>query len=223
VRRFVHLSTVYPYGIPEHKSVDESHPRNPHTFKGRMRKEQEELVLAADGIGGMRTTIVRPPDFYGPNAELSYVRAIFDAALKGGRANVIGPIDIPHEFIFIPDLAETLVALSQKQEAYGQPWNVAGPGLISTRRFAGLVFAAVHKQPRLRVAGKTMLRVLGLTNPFLREIVELHYLWTTPVQLDDTRLRKLLPNLHKTPYAEGIVATIDAMRSPVAMNRVVMD
>ena len=34
----------------------------------------------------MRTTILRPPDFYGPASELSYVRSIFDAALKGGRA-----------------------------------------------------------------------------------------------------------------------------------------
>ncbi len=213
VQRFVHLSTVYPYGKPEHDFVNETHPRNPHAFKGRMRKKQEDLVLAADGENGMRTTILRPPNFYGPNSELSYVRAIFDAALNGGRANVIGPIDEPHEFIFIPDLAKTLVALSERTEAYGQAWNVAGPGLISTRRFAELVFAAVGQQPRLRVAGKTMLRVLGLFNPFLREVVEMHYLWTTPVKLDDSRLRRLLPNLHKTSYSDGIQATIEAMRA----------
>ena len=58
-----------------------------------------------------------------------------------------------------------------------------------------------------------MLRVLGLFNPFLREVVEMQYLWTTPVKLDDTRLRQLLPNLHKTPYTEGIRRTVDAMRT----------
>ena len=51
---------------------------------------------------------------------MSYVGAIFDATLKGGTANVIGPIDTSHEFIFIPDLAETLIALSEKEEAYGK-------------------------------------------------------------------------------------------------------
>jgi nucleoside-diphosphate-sugar epimerase len=75
----------------------------------------------------MRTTILRPPDFYGPDSELSYVRAIFDAALKGGTANVIGPIDTPHEFIFVPALAETLIALSEREEAYGKARNVAVP------------------------------------------------------------------------------------------------
>jgi nucleoside-diphosphate-sugar epimerase len=41
VRHFVHLSTVYPYGVPQQEFVSESHPRNPEAFKGRMRKEQE--------------------------------------------------------------------------------------------------------------------------------------------------------------------------------------
>ena len=216
VRRFVHLSTVYPYGKPERDPVDESHPRKPQTFKGKMRKEQEDLVLAADGRNGMRTTILRPPDFYGPTSELSYARAIFDAALHGGTANVIGPIDTPHEFIFVPDLAATLPALSEKEEAYGQAWNVAGPGLITTRRFAELVFAAVGTRPRLRVASKLILRLMGLFNPFLREVVEMHYLWTTPVALDDSRLRRLLPNLRKTSYEDGIHATLEAMRNNTA-------
>jgi nucleoside-diphosphate-sugar epimerase len=213
VKRFIHVSTVYPFGIPHAEFVNESHPRNPLAFKGKMRKEQEDLVLAADQRDGMRTTILRPPDFYGPSAELSYTRSIFDAAVKGGTANVIGPVDTPHEFIFVPDLAEALVALSDKPEAYGQAWNVAGPGLITTRQFADLAFGAVHQKPRIRVAGKFVLRVMGLFNPLMREGVEVHYLWTTPVKLDDSRLRKLLPNLKKTPYAEGSETTIKAMKA----------
>jgi nucleoside-diphosphate-sugar epimerase len=213
VRRFVHLSTVYPYGRPERDRIDESHPRNPHTFKGRMRKEQEDLVMAADSRSAMRTIVLRPPDFYGPAAELSYVRSIFDAALKGGKANVIGPIDTPHEFIFVPDLAATVLTLSGKDEAYGQAWNVGGPGLITTRRFGELVFAAAGKRPQLRVADKMTLRILGLFNPFLREVAEMHYLWTTPVALDDSRLRRLLPDMQKTSYEDGIRETLRSLRA----------
>jgi len=212
VRRFVHVSTVYPYGVPRTELVSESHPREPKAFKGRMRKEQEDIVFAADGPRGMRTLIVRPPDFYGPESELSYVRAIFDAAINGGAANVIGPIDTPHEFILVSDLAETLLRLAGREEAYGQAWNVGGPGMISTRRFAELVFAAVGQKPRLRVAGGFLLGLMALFSPFMREVREMHYLWTTPVRLDDTRLRKLLPDLRKTPYEEGIRLTVEAMR-----------
>src|SRR5215468_1814793 len=188
--------------------------RNPQIFDiKRVRKRMCLAPRFGPLDDSCQVVILRPPDFYGPDSELSYVRTIFDAALNCGTANVIGPIDTPHEFIFVPDLAETLIALSEKDEAYGNTWNVAGPGLITTRQFADLVFGAVDQKPRLRVAGKFMLRVAGLFNPVLRELVEMHYLWTTPVKLDDTRLRQLLPNLHKTPYPEGIRQTIDAMRT----------
>jgi nucleoside-diphosphate-sugar epimerase len=211
VRRFIHVGTVYPYGKPQKEFVDESHPRNPHTFKGKMRKEQEDLVFAADGTGSLRTAILRPPDFYGPEAELSYAADLFKAALENRRADVIGPIDTPHEFVFVPDVAKTLIALSEKEEAYGSAWNLAGPRLITTRHFAELVFAEVGRKPQLRVANKTMLRLIGIFKPMMREIAEMNYLWTTPVKLDDSRLRQLLPDLKKTPYEEGIRLTIREM------------
>ena len=78
----------------------------------------------------------------------------------------------------------------------------------------------VQQKPRLRVAGKFMLRVLGLSNPFLREVMKMYYLWTTPVKLDDRRLRQLLPNLHKTQYADGIRLTMDAMRNGAPKARI---
>lgn len=46
----------------------------------------------------------------------------------------------------------------------------------------------------------------------MREIAEMHYLWTTPVKLDDSRLQELLPDLRKTSYEAGIRATIEEMR-----------
>lgn len=45
---------------------------------------------------------------------------------------------------------------------------------------------------RFRVAGKWILRILGLFNPFMREMVEMHYLLTDPVIMDDTELQALL-------------------------------
>jgi nucleoside-diphosphate-sugar epimerase len=212
VKRFALVGTVYPYGIPRTEFVDESHPREPHTFKGRMRKEQEDLVFAADGRNGLRTTILRPPDFYGPESELSYAADIFKAAVEGRAANVIGPIDTPHEFVFVPDVARALIALSGNEAAYGKAWNLAGPGLITTRQFAEMVFAAAGQKMRLRVANKFMLNVMGIFKPMMREIAEMNYLWTTPVKLDDTRLRQLLPQLQKTPYEKGIRITVDEMR-----------
>ena len=48
--------------------------------------------------------------------------------------------------------------------------------------------------------------------PILRELKEMHYLHETPVLLDDSKLRALLPGLVKTPYAEGAKIAVSAER-----------
>jgi nucleoside-diphosphate-sugar epimerase len=58
-----------------------------------------------------------------------------------------------------------------------------------------------------------MLRIIGLFKPFMRELVEMHYLVTTPILLDDTALRNLLGPIHKTSYEDGIRATLDSYRA----------
>jgi nucleoside-diphosphate-sugar epimerase len=73
------------------------------------------------------------------------------------------------------------------------------------------IFAQAGRKPKYTVAGKTMLRVFGLFNPLIRELVEMHYLQTSPVIIDDTRLKNLLGDLPKTPYKEGIRQTLAAI------------
>ena len=126
---------------------------------------------------------------------------------------MIGPIDTPHEFIYVPDVGSVLLDLAARPEAYGRWWHLGGPGTITQREFATKVFAAAGKTPKLRVAGKGTLRVMGLFNPLMRELVEMNYLQTHPVVLDDSALQKLLGPVKKTSYDEGIVKTLEAMRS----------
>jgi nucleoside-diphosphate-sugar epimerase len=212
VERVLLIGTVYPYGLPTAPKVTEQHPRNPHTYKGRMRKEQEELLLEADAAGRIRGTILRLPDFYGPRVEKSYLHSLFQAAGKGGTANMLGPIDTPHEFVFVPDVGDVVTALMDKPEAYGRFWNLAGPGAITQREMINRVFALAGRKPKFRVAGKTTLRVLGLFNPLMRELVEMNYLLTNPVLMDDSALSKLLGSIHKTPYDQGLELALQAYR-----------
>jgi nucleoside-diphosphate-sugar epimerase len=210
VKRGMLIGTVYPYGTPITPTVAETHPRNPSTFKGRMRKAQEDILLEAHAQGKIQGTILRLPDFYGPGVEASLLHSLFQAAAHGGTANLIGPIDRPHEFVFVPDVGPVVLDLAAKPEAYGHWWNLAGAGSITQREIADAVFRMAGRAPKLRVAGKTMLRVIGIFNPILRELVEMHYLITTPVLMDDRALAHLLGSLHKTPYPEGLRLTYEA-------------
>ena len=63
---------------------------------------------------------------------------------------------------------------------------------------------------KLRIAGKATLRLLGLFAPMLREMVEMHYLHTDPVLMDDSALDRLIGPLKKTSYEEGLRQTLSA-------------
>ncbi|MBC8164394.1 MAG: NAD-dependent epimerase/dehydratase family protein [Bryobacteraceae bacterium] len=213
VRRILLIGTVYPYGRPQSSAVAESHSREPHTFKGQMRKAQEEILLQAHAAGSIQGTILRLPDFYGPGVENSFFHSLFEAAAHGGTANLLDPVDTPHEFVFVPDVGPVVLALADKAEAYGHWWNFAGAGAITQREAANQVFAMAGRKPKIRAAGKLMLRFLGLFNPFMRELVEMHYLVTTPVMMDDRALSGLIGNPGKTSYSEGLRISLDAYRS----------
>ena len=58
-----------------------------------------------------------------------------------------------------------------------------------------------------------MLRLIGLFKPVMRELVEMHYLQTEPVIMDDAALRALIGPIRKTPYADGIRQTLAAIQT----------
>jgi len=204
VAKMLLIGTVYPFGLPQTAKVAESHPRNPNTFKGQMRKEQEDLLMAADKAGQIHGAILRLPDFYGIGVEKSLLDGIFKAIKTGKSAQLIGPIDTPHEFIFVPDVGPIVRDLIAQPNAYGRSWNLAGHSVITQRQFAEKAFAQAGKKPKLMVAGPSVVRIIGWFQPLMREISKMAYLQQTPVLMDDTDLRKLLPNLKKTSYDEGI-------------------
>lgn len=213
VQRILLIGTVYPYGLPQTNPVREDHPRNPHAFKGRMRKEQEDLLLEADASGRIHGAVLRLPDFYGPGVDKSFLDSIFVAAAIGGRAQVIAPLDTPHEYVYVPDVGPVAVRLIENPAAYGRVWHLAGAGTITTRDVVNQAFAVTGNKPKMMVAGPMTLRLMGLFNPLMRELVEMHYLQTTPVVLDDTSLRGLLGEIKKTTYEEGIVRCVQAAKN----------
>src|SRR5712692_4988453 len=107
---------------------------------------------------------------------------------KWGRAQLIGPIDKPHQFVYVPDVGPIVTRLIGIAGAWGQAWHFAGSGTITQRAFAEKIFAAAGHSPKFLVANKLMLRALGLFNPLIREMVEMHYLLTDPILMNDDRL-----------------------------------
>ena len=85
VERLVLPSSVYSYGVPRNSRVAETHSREPHTRKGKYRKEQEDIVMEANAAGALQGLIVRLPDFYGPGADKAWRTRCFARRWPGRR------------------------------------------------------------------------------------------------------------------------------------------
>jgi nucleoside-diphosphate-sugar epimerase len=55
--------------------------------------------------------------------------------------------------------------------------------------------------------------VMGWFNPLMREMVEMNYLFQTAVIMDDSAIHRLLGNIKKTSYEDGIRQTLSAIKS----------
>jgi nucleoside-diphosphate-sugar epimerase len=158
------------------------------------------------------------PDFYGPGVDKSFLHSAFTAAVNGGVANMVGPLDTPHEFVFVPDVGPVAARLTFTPNAYGRVWHLAGAGVTTQRAIVEEIERQIGHRLRVRVAGKTMLRLIGIFNPLMREMVEMHYLLTDPVLMDDSALQELLGAIHKTPYSDGVRECLAAIRGWLVPN-----
>ncbi len=216
--RFLLVSSNWSYGPPQAERVTEAHAREPRTEKGKIRRDQEDRVLAAHVPGVFSTGVLRIADLYGPRIEASHLWSAFQAAKKGTEAQVPGPIDRAHEFVFVPDAAATILELLQTDAAWSghtaQAWNLGGAGVTTIQEMVELVFATEQKPARYKVPGAWMMKFVRAMNPYMRELGEMQYLLDGSLVLDDAKLSTLLAGsggLCKTPYADGVRQTL-AMR-----------
>jgi nucleoside-diphosphate-sugar epimerase len=189
--RVLFPGTVYNFGPDALPRITETSVQNPLTRKGRIRVRMEERLREAAGAGA-RALIVRAGDYFGPRAGNTW----FGQGLLGGQRKVRrvfypGPRDVGHAWAYLPDLAETMARLLEKEAhlADFEIFHFRGHWLA---RGADMADAAC------RAAGISTRRIyafpwwcMRLAAPFVemcREMLEMRYLWNTPVELDNSKL-----------------------------------
>jgi len=206
--RLVYGDNLYCYG-PVDGPITETLPNRPVSPHAKARAVAAESLLAAHDRGAVSAVIGRASDFYGPGVRFSMVGdRVFGAALAGKPAQVLPDPDTPHTFTFIDDFARALVNLGSHDEAAGQVWHVPSAEPLTTRGFVEQVYAEVGTKPRLRVAPKVMVHVLGLVNPTMKALTERLYQTERPFVMDHSKYAHAF-GAQPTPHGEAIRATLD--------------
>jgi nucleoside-diphosphate-sugar epimerase len=215
--RIVYADNLYGYG-PVEGSLTEDLPSRATGPNGRVRATLADELMAAHRTGAVRVTIGRASDYFGPRGRQSTAgERLFEPAIAGKAAQVLGNPNLPHTFTYLPDFARALVTLGTREEAIGQVWHVPSAETVSTREFAAQVFEAAGQPIKLLEMPSALLAVGSLFNPTLRAVREQQYQRTAPWIVDHSRFASAF-GAEVTPHREAIAATVawfaSAGRSP---------
>ena len=189
--RLVVLDNVYMLGRPQGKPLDEDTPLRPCSRKGEVRARVAERMWEAHRCGDVRATSGRASDFYGPGGTLTHLGDQFwRPAIAGRRGRVLVDPDAIHTYHFIPDVAAGLAALGTAgDDAYGRPWMLPCAPAETMRTLVARFSQELGREIGLITVPRTVLKILALVVPFLREIDEMLYQWEEPFQINDRRFR----------------------------------
>ncbi|MBA2938584.1 SDR family NAD(P)-dependent oxidoreductase [Paenibacillus sp. CGMCC 1.16610] len=210
--KVVAIDGIYPYGRKQMELVTEDHPKQPHTIKGNVRLDYERMLFSQRWTKA-QVMIVRLPDYYGPTAnEASYLGSTLEAIAAGKLAFFIGNMQVPREFVYLPDAAAMVAELAGKDFAYGQNWHIPGSGLISGREIVRIARSASGIAKPVIPLKKLGLSLIGMSVPVMKEVVEMLYLTEEPLVLSGEKYKRLIGPIVATSFKEGITSTVRVLQ-----------
>lgn len=212
--RIVLPGTIYNYGPDTRPLLQEDAPQRPVTRKGAIRVELERRLQAASN-NGVRSLIVRAGDFFGPQAGSNWFS---QCLVKPGKMPTAitnpGKPGLGHQWTYLPDLAETMMRLIEREEAL-EPfarfhmlghWDADGMQMVDAiRRALGNTALPMRSFPWWLLAPAAPFV------PLFKEMKEMRYLWQEPVRMENTRLLQVLGSEPHTPLDQAVRATLQGL------------
>ncbi|HMB45558.1 MAG TPA: NAD-dependent epimerase/dehydratase family protein, partial [Candidatus Methanoperedens sp.] len=116
VEKFVYISSSHVYGIPQYLPMDEKHPVNPHEPYAASKAAAEMLVNIYALNYGLKTTIIRPFNMFGPGQSGDFIiPSIISQALKK-KVVELGNLTPTRDLLYITDAIEGMLTIAEQGE-----------------------------------------------------------------------------------------------------------
>ena len=189
--------------------------------KAAQRIALEQSLADAAQERGLRSIVIRAGDFLGDAG--TWLDLAMAKGLAKGRFTQMGPVDLPHAWAWLPDLARVFVQVAERRAQLAPHTALNHAGLTLTGAELQAAFEAALGRPLRRTNFPwPLLRLATPFSPMLRALFEMRYLWQRPHRLDDRRLRALLGEVPATPLAEVVrqcLAGLPARAAPIPATR----
>lgn len=212
--RYVSFENTYMYGDTHGRPMTESTPMQAHTRKGTVRRAMAAQLADLASAGDLDVATARASDYFGPRGtrQSPLGDLVIGAALRGKPARVLGDPDQPHSYTYTVDVARTLAALGTSDDVAGEVFHVPNAPARTTRELIDLIADRLGVPITVRTTPGTLLRLLGLFDPTIRELPEMLYEFTQPFIVDGTKATERL-GVHPTPLDLAVADTVAWFRS----------
>jgi len=144
--RLVFASTRQIYGRPTYLPVDEKHPVRPVDVNGINKLAGEGYHLLYSGVYGIRSSVLRLTNTYGPGMRVKDARQTFlgiwiRQLIDGNPIKVFGDGGQLRDFNYVDDVVDALLLAACRDEAIGQVMNLGSDEVINLRDLAQLMIA----------------------------------------------------------------------------------
>jgi nucleoside-diphosphate-sugar epimerase len=198
---------LYNYGSPMPAAIDETTPMRPSSRKGQLRLAMEERMAEATDRG-MRAIILRAGDFFG-GGHGSWFDLVLAKEIGRARLTYPGPLDLVHEWAYLPDFAAALVRLAALRKTL-QPFEVfAFPGhAVTGRELTTAIARAAGSKLQVKRMTWWLIHTLRLFVPLCRELSEIAYLWNEPHRIDGGKLAAAIGDVPRTPLDVAVARAL---------------
>jgi nucleoside-diphosphate-sugar epimerase len=149
--RLVYSSTRQVYGVPRELPVRESHPTVPIDVNGINKLAAEYYHLLYHRTYGIRSTVLRLTNTYGPRQQIrndrqSFIGIMIRQALRGETLRVFGTGKQLRDFNYVDDVVQAVLRAAANDACFGSVFNLGSP-----RHYSLLDFVeALHAECPLR-------------------------------------------------------------------------
>ncbi len=204
--KLVFFDNIYMYDPSSLDGMTEETKINPVSKKGKVRAAVEHQILAAIKDGKIQGLIARSADFYGPSIQNTSMltEMVFKPLSKGKKANWMASADFKHSFTYTPDAGRATALLGNTEDAYNQVWHLpTAKNPLTGKQWIEAVGKEMGKPAKLQLASRTIVKIMGIFIPVMREMPEMMYQYDRNYDFNSDKFMERF-EFEVTPYAEGI-------------------
>jgi len=142
--KIVFASTRQVYGKPQYLPVDERHPLHPVDVNGVNKLAGEWYHIVYHDAYGLRTTVLRLTNTYGPRMRVKDARQTFlgiwiRRLIEGKPVLVFGDGKQVRDFNYVDDVVDALLLSASSDDSNGQIYNLGAEDPIALKDLAVLL------------------------------------------------------------------------------------